>query len=84
MLLRRATSTGRQESHGIGYDPDRTLGNKPEWELAHMDRTVSMVERDKNHPSIIIWGARPHPEYTLLAQPYSYAFKLRPIRGGRQ
>jgi beta-galactosidase len=44
------------ESHGIGYEPDKTLGNKPEWELAHMDRTISMVERDKNHPSIIIWS----------------------------
>ena len=44
------------ESHGIGYDPDKTLGNKPEWGKAHMDRTKSMVERDKNHPSIIIWS----------------------------
>jgi beta-galactosidase len=44
------------ESHGIGYDPDRTLGNKPEWKLAHLDRTVRMVERDKNHPSVIIWS----------------------------
>ncbi len=44
------------ESHGIGYEPDKTLGNKPEWGPAHMDRTVSMVERDKNHPSIIIWS----------------------------
>jgi len=44
------------ESHGIGYDPDKTLGNKPEWERAHLDRTISMVERDKNHPSIIIWS----------------------------
>jgi beta-galactosidase len=44
------------ESHGIGYDPDKTLGNKPEWGKAHMDRTVSMLERDKNHPSIIIWS----------------------------
>jgi beta-galactosidase len=44
------------ESHGIGYEPDETLGNKPEWGKAHLDRTVSMVERDKNHPSIIIWS----------------------------
>ncbi len=44
------------ESHAIGYDWDKTLGNKPEWELSHMDRTVRMVERDKNHPSIIIWS----------------------------
>jgi beta-galactosidase len=44
------------ESHGIGYDPDTTLGNKPEWMKAHLDRTINMVERDKNHPSIIIWS----------------------------
>jgi len=44
------------ESHGIGYHPDRTLGNKPEWEEAHLDRMKRMVERDKNHPSVIIWS----------------------------
>jgi beta-galactosidase len=44
------------ESHGMGYRLDRTLGNKPEWELAHVDRTVRMVERDKNHPSVIFWS----------------------------
>ncbi|MBN2274436.1 MAG: DUF4981 domain-containing protein [Bacteroidales bacterium] len=44
------------ESHGIGYHPDKTLGNKPEWLKSHMDRTIRMVERDKNHPSIIIWS----------------------------
>ena len=44
------------ESHGMGYDPDKTLGNKPEWMKAHLDRTIRMVERDKNHPSIIIWS----------------------------
>ncbi len=44
------------ESHGMGYRPERTLGAKPEWKLAHLDRTVRMVERDKNHPSVIIWS----------------------------
>jgi beta-galactosidase len=44
------------ESHGIGYDPEKTLGNKPEWLKAHMERTKRMVERDKNHPSVIIWS----------------------------
>ena len=44
------------ESHGIGYHPDHTLGNKPEWMEAHIDRIRRMVERDKNHPSIIIWS----------------------------
>lgn len=44
------------ESHGMGYDLNRSLGNKPEWEAQHVDRTVRMVERDKNHPSIIMWS----------------------------
>lgn len=44
------------ESHGMGYRPERTLGNKPEWREAHLDRVKRMVERDKNHPSIIIWS----------------------------
>jgi beta-galactosidase len=44
------------ESHGMGYDPDRTLGNKPEWMAAHLNRTQRLVERDKNHPCVIIWS----------------------------
>jgi beta-galactosidase len=44
------------ESHGMGYEPNKTLGNNPAWLEAHMDRTKRMVERDKNHPSIIIWS----------------------------
>ncbi len=44
------------ESHGMGYRPNTTLGNNPEWEDAHLDRIIRMVERDKNHPSIIIWS----------------------------
>jgi beta-galactosidase len=44
------------ESHGIGYNKDVTLADKPEWAAAHMDRMQRMVERDKNHPSVIIWS----------------------------
>jgi len=44
------------ESHGMGYNPNRTLGNNPNWEKAHLDRIERMVERDKNHPSVIIWS----------------------------
>ena len=44
------------ESHGVGYDKDITLADKPEWAAAHLDRMQRMVERDKNHPSIIIWS----------------------------
>ncbi len=44
------------ESHGIGYDLDKTLANKPEWCEAHLQRTIRMVERDKNQPCIITWS----------------------------
>ena len=44
------------ESHGMGYQPDTTLGNDPAWREAHLDRTIRMVERDKNHPSVVIWS----------------------------
>ena len=43
------------ESHGMGYGR-RTLARDPAYADAHMNRTVRMVERDKNHPSIIIWS----------------------------
>ncbi|MFA7691574.1 MAG: glycoside hydrolase family 2 TIM barrel-domain containing protein [Candidatus Hydrogenedentales bacterium] len=43
------------ESHGMGYG-NQSLANPPEWRDAHVDRMVRMVERDKNHPSIIIWS----------------------------
>jgi len=43
------------ESHGMGYG-ERSLAKDPAWELAHVDRVKRMVERDKNHPSIIIWS----------------------------
>jgi len=44
------------ESHGMGYKPDVTLANRPEWKKAHLDRIQRMVERDKNHPCVIIWS----------------------------
>jgi beta-galactosidase len=44
------------ESHGYGYEPSQTLGNNPDYLQMHLERTISMVERDKNHPSVIIWS----------------------------
>ncbi len=44
------------ESHGMGYDPGRTLANDVSYREAHLDRTRRMVETFKNHPSVIIWS----------------------------
>lgn len=44
-----------QESHGYGYAND-VMGNLPEWKKAHVDRAVSCVMRDRNHPCVIIWS----------------------------
>lgn len=44
-----------QEAHGFGTGSP-VLGDNPAWELAHVDRGVSMVERDKNHASVAIWS----------------------------
>jgi beta-galactosidase len=43
------------ESHGMGYGRD-TLAAVPSWEKAHVDREISMVQRDKNHPCVTIWS----------------------------
>lgn len=32
------------------------LSNQPTWAAAYLDRAIRMVERDKNHPSIISWS----------------------------
>ncbi|WP_179007128.1 glycoside hydrolase family 2 TIM barrel-domain containing protein [Winogradskyella forsetii] len=54
------------ETHGMGTTNqglDNNLeGQKqhpaylPDWKAAHLDRTIRMYQRDKNHPSIIIWS----------------------------
>lgn len=50
------------ETHGTWQkmgvvDPSWNIpGNKREWQNIVMDRAISMFERDKNHPSILIWS----------------------------
>ena len=50
------------ETHGMGaefqssFDKSKHPAYLPEWAAAHLDRMKRMVERDKNHASIIIWS----------------------------
>jgi len=45
------------ECHGFGSVGDISrISNDPEWEEAYVDRMRRMVQRDKNHPSIIMWS----------------------------
>ena len=43
------------ESHGMRYGKD-SPAKRPEFYEAHMDRTISFVERDKNHPCVTFWS----------------------------
>jgi beta-galactosidase len=43
------------ESHGMGYGKE-SLAKDTTWYGAHLFRTRNMLERDKNHPSVIIWS----------------------------
>lgn len=50
------------ECHGLGSgqplngNPDWHPAQSPDWTDAMMDREIALVERDKNHPSVIIWS----------------------------
>jgi beta-galactosidase len=70
------------ETHGYGaelqgrFDKAQHPAYRPEWAAAHRDRIERLVERDKNHASVIIWslgnecGNGPvfHEAYTWLKQ----------------
>ena len=46
------------ESHGMSFHEEgfEKLTNNEDWAHAFLDRAQRMVERDKNHPSIITWS----------------------------
>lgn len=49
------------ECHGCemaveGKNPASLLSDNPEWEASYLDRAVQMVQRDKNHASVICWS----------------------------
>ena len=63
------------ECHGA-WKSKLNLAGRPDWAAAIMDRMVRMVERDKNHPSVIIWslgnesgsGSNFHASYSWTKQ----------------
>ncbi|MET0945394.1 MAG: glycoside hydrolase family 2 TIM barrel-domain containing protein, partial [Flavobacterium sp.] len=50
------------ETHAMGaelqgpFDQSKHPAYLPQWKAAHMDRIYSLVERDKNQPSVILWS----------------------------
>ncbi|MEU6439598.1 glycoside hydrolase family 2 TIM barrel-domain containing protein [Streptomyces sp. NPDC047046] len=43
------------ETHHHDNCPDNCLADKPEWQKAFQDRATGLYERDKNHPSVLMW-----------------------------
>ncbi|MCX4908935.1 glycoside hydrolase family 2 TIM barrel-domain containing protein [Streptomyces sp. NBC_00878] len=43
------------ETHHHDNCPTNCLAERPEWQKAFMDRLTAMYERDKNHPSVLMW-----------------------------
>jgi beta-galactosidase len=69
------------ESHGFGLGPDNRLANDPAWQAAHLDRVARMVERDKNHPSVISWSlGNEAGDGPNLAAAYQWVKKRDPSR----
>lgn len=44
------------EMHGFGYNYENHPVDLPEWRGQFLDREQRMYQRDKNHPSVIIWS----------------------------
>ncbi len=45
------------EAHGMGWGADNNaLARDESWQAAYLDRMRNVVERDKNHPSIVVWS----------------------------
>ena len=45
------------ECHGFELTGNYAwISDDPTWELAYVSRMVRMIERDKNHPSILMWS----------------------------
>ena len=52
------------ESHGMGYG-DETLAKRKDYERAHLERNARNVQRNFNHPSVIVWSPGNEAGYGL-------------------
>ena len=69
------------ESHAYGLGPDNRLANDLARQPAHLDRIARMVERDKNHPSVISWSlGNEAGDGPNLAAAYQWAKQRDPSR----
>ncbi|PAU94920.1 hypothetical protein CK503_05475 [Aliifodinibius salipaludis] len=69
------------ETHGISFRKNLLPGSDPLWTDAVMDRTRSMVEARKNHPSVVMWSLGNEAGYgTNFEQMAAYIRKADPTR----
>lgn len=61
------------ESH-IGATSSNIPSGYPIWNTSVMDRTQNMVERDKNHPSVVIWSLGNEATYQVYNMDENYCF----------
>lgn len=61
------------ETHGLSDSPRNPVID-PSYRAAAMDREIGMVERDKNHPSIILWslGNENNVDSDFFGQAYAW------------
>ena len=79
------------ETHGVwdrihyagGDESESVPGDKLEWLPALMDRAASMVHRDKNHPSVVMWSPGNESyggENLAQVTEFFHAFDDRPVQ----
>ncbi|MBB6635093.1 glycoside hydrolase family 2 TIM barrel-domain containing protein [Cohnella thailandensis] len=72
------------ETHGFHFVGDEGyLAKRPEWRKAFVQRARRLVERDKNHPSVLVWSLGNEsgygPNHDAMAEWVRQADKTRPI-----
>ncbi|MEG1543143.1 MAG: glycoside hydrolase family 2 TIM barrel-domain containing protein [Tannerellaceae bacterium] len=70
------------EAHGLDhFDKNRHPSFIKDWLGQHMDRTIRMVERDKNHPSVIGWSTGNESDFgPNYIETYNWMKKRDPSR----